>query len=339
VGGVLITKIGSGRIERSLGADMGKAEMTILCSADDLPASIVENAEVIVTAGVRFGSGSVTQQVFRGNVDSWVPPNAGEINGQLIAFDGAKRLQDADVSGNITGDVANWIADRASTLDMGTGFAVIEKGSPVAIPQAYSLSGFRSVLDASKTLVSAFTQKYVFFSGAGEMIIFDPAKSILETPLVDFSRAISFRPITDTSKRYNRIRYTNYVGYAHDFVTYELTQTNTGANSIHASSVSSVPILEGVYDDTIDQGTYGILELSGGVQNNICLTDAQLLAFATSVSTESKRARKAFTARFNPILELASSLTFRGVQYFVASLAHNFNATSLWTTDMEIWQV
>jgi hypothetical protein len=337
VGGVAIPKVEGITIERALGDRMGTARVTVLCTASTAPTSIIENAEIVITAGLKYGIGSAGIQVFRGRVDSWKPPDEGEIRGQLFAYDGAKRLEDASVSGAMTGDVATWLADQCAALSMGTGFAVVTKGTAVNIATSYSLAGFRSVLDAAQVLVSAWERRYVFFNGAGELVIFDPQYIAYDAPQFEFSRAISFRELTDTSKRFNRVAYSNYIGYAHDFVTYTLTVTESGANTITASNVSTVPIISGTYNDAADQATYGVLELSGGVQNNIPTTDALLLAYATSVSRESKRSRYQFTTRFNPFLELGTMHSFAVANYFTGRLRHSLTSSGLWTTDAELW--
>jgi len=339
IGGAAIPFIKNIKIERGLAERMGRADITILCDPTDLPATIAENAEVVISTEITFSGGSLSEQIFRGRVDKWTAPNRGEIEGRLECYDGAKRLDDVDIRGSMTGDVANWITDRAALLDMGTGFAVIERGDPVEIPAPHNLTGYRSLMQAAVALVSAFNQRYIFFTGAGEMVLFDPSTAAAEAPQVTFARAISFREKLDTSKRFNRVRYSNYVGYAHDFVTYQLTVTPEGANTITASNVSTTPILSGIYDDLADQAIFGVLDLSGGVQNNICTTVEQLEAYAESVANESQRKRYSFGNRFNPLLEIGTTHAFQGDAYFIARIRHNISTTALWTTDLEFWGV
>lgn len=339
IGGVAVPYIKDIKIERALSDRMGKAQLTILCDADNLPANIIQNAEVIISSKITFGSGTFTRQIFAGRVDTFTAPNKGQIEGQIACFDGAKRLDDADVSGSMIGDVANWLRDRCSTLDMGTGFAIIEEGEPIEIVSPHNLVGYRNVIDAAIALASAYNQRYVFFTGAGEMVIFDPTSAASTTPQITFARAIAFREMLDTSKRFNRISFSNYVGYAHDFVTYALTVTPEGVNTITASNVGTNTIISGVYEDLADQAIYGVLDLSGGVQNNICSTEAQLDAYAESVSVESKRRRFSFSNRFNSLLELGTTHTFNGASYFIGRIRHNISTQSLWTTDVEFWSV
>jgi hypothetical protein len=193
------------------------------------------------------------------------------------------------------------------------------------------------VLDAAVALVSAFDRRYVFFNGYGEMVLLDPDAAATEPPIITFNRAIAFRRIFDASKRFNRIAYSNYVGYAYDFVTYALTVTPEGTNTITAANVEDKSILSGVYEDAADQAIYGVLDLSGGVQNNICSTAEQLEAYAKSVATESQRERYGFTNRFNPLLEIGTTHTFNGATYFIGRMRHNISAGALWTTSLEFW--
>lgn len=337
IGGAAMPYIKDITIERGLAQRLGFANITILCDPDDLPAEIVENAEVVITTTITFASGTLTEQIFRGRVDSWTAPNKGEIEGRVEAFDGAKRLDDASISGSMTGDVANWLRDRCASLSMGDGFAVIERGEPVLLPTAHNLTGYRNVLDAAVALVSAFDKRYVFFNGYGEMVLLDPDAAATEPPIITFNRAIAFRRIFDASKRYNRIAYSNYVGYAFDFVTYTLSVTPEGTNTITAANVEDRTILSGTYNDAADQALYGVLELSGGVQNNICSTDEQLSTYAESVATESQRDRYSFTNRFNPLLEIGTTHTFNSNTYFIGRMRHNISTAALWTTDLEFW--
>jgi hypothetical protein len=339
VGAVALPYVEAVTIERGLGDRLGQARITVLCDADDVPSGIVENAEVLISAGVRFGSGEAAAQIFAGRVDNWTAPDKGKIRGTLTAYDDAKRLEDASVSGQAGGDLAAWIEGKAAPLSMVGGFQVINQGAPVVIPASYSVTGFRSVLEAATKMVSAYDQRYVFFSGQGDMVLFDPEYAEGSSSQFSMDRVISFRAKTNTDKRYNRIPYSNYVGYAHDFVTYSLTLNPEGQNNITASTVSSVPIISGTYNDTADQAIYGILNLSGGVQNNICASNAELLAFAESVGKESKRQRYQLSTRFNPFLEIGSRNTVQSLPGFIGRLRHEIRAGSLWRTDMEFWTI
>lgn len=337
VGGVAVPYVESITIERGLAERLGTARITVLCTSAEVPSGIAENAEVIITAGVKFGAGSAGAQVFIGRVDNWTAPDPGKIRGTLTAYDDAKRLEDASVSGSAGGDLATWIESRAVPLAMTSGFQVVNRGLPVIVRAGYSVTGFRSVLEAADTMVSAYDRRYLFLSGQGDMVLFDPDHADTSAAAFDYSRVISFREKADTTKRYNRVAYSNYIGYAHDFVTYSLTQTPEGQGTITASTVGSAPIISGTYNDLADQAIYGVLALSGGVQNNLCVDSVELLAFAESVASESQRARRNLTARFNPFLELGSRLEVGGESGFVGKLRHEIRAGSLWLTDMDFW--
>jgi hypothetical protein len=288
---------------------------------------------------VRFGSGEASAQIFAGRVDNWTAPDKGKIRGTLTAYDDAKRLDDEGVSGTAGGDLAAWIEDQASDLSMVSSFQVISLGLPVTIPAGHTVTGFRSVLEAAQNMVSAYDQRYLFFSGLGDMVLFDPDYASGTTSQFSMDKVISFRAKNNTDKRYNQIAYSNYVGYAYDFVTYALTVNPEGDDTFTASSVSATPIISGTYNDAADQAIYGVLPLFGGVQNNICASDAELLAFATSVATESQRQRYQLSTRFNPFIEIGSRNTVQSIDGFVARLRHEIRAGSLWTTQMEFWAI
>lgn len=339
VGGVAVPYLESITIERGLSDQMGTCRLTVLCTSDAVPAGIAENAAVIVTAGVKFGTGTASQQVFAGRVDNWTPPDRGKIRGTLTAYDDAKRMDDDTVSGTMSGDLATWLGTETSTLSMGSTFSIVQKGAAVTIPTTYSLTGFRSLLDAAKAMVSALDMRYLFFSGAGDLVLFDPDYADdTADPQFTFDRVISFREMANTSQRFNRIGYSNYIGYAHDFVTFTLTVNPGGANSIQASEISTVAIISGTYNDAEDQAIYGILDLPGGVQNNICATDGELSAYAASVAAESQRSKFSLSVRFNPFLELGQKHLYGTTNGFVGRLRHNLTAGQLWTSDVEFWE-
>ncbi len=112
-----------------------------------------------------------------------------------------------------------------------------------------------------------------------------------------------------------------------------------GSFTVSSGNAPGIVQISGTYDDLADQAIYGVLELSGGVQNNICTSDAELLAYATSVATESQRDKRFAQVRFNPFLELGDVVTYQTGTYFVARLQHNMNPDELWTTTVELWGV
>lgn len=327
VGGVAVPKIESIDIERGLDGRIGLARVYVLCSADAIPSGIATNATVTITAGIRFAGADASAQIFSGRVDEWTPPDLGDIRGTLIAYDAAKILDEASVSGTASGDYAAWVELQASALSMDAGFSVVMKGSAVELGRSY-ISGFRrlggpypllafsTLLEAVNVLPSITEKRFCCVNGAGDLVVVDPAYVDTEGAQFDFSKVISSREVTRASERYNRVKYSNFVGYAAGVL-------NT--------------LYEGTYNDTSDQAIYGVMELSGGVLNNLPISDAEMQLYAASVASVSQRRKWEIVTRFNPFVDIGSRHVFPAGNAQVGSIAHSLRSTGLWTTKMEVW--
>lgn len=337
VGGTPVTNIEEIIVERAIWNKFGTVHIGFH-TANAAALSLPQNADLVVSAGVKFGSIVASQNIFVGGLDAFLAPSLGESRATLDGYDNSKRIQNADSGNAMQGDVATWLAGIASSLSMGANFRVIQRAAPVNILRLYSLVGFRDGLSAANALVSAYRQNYLFSTGLNELVILDPTTLAGATPLFALSKVTKAAALADSVSRYNQIPYSNYTGYARDFVTYQLTINPNGSSTVTSATVGSSPIVSGTYNDAADQAIYGIMK-SPEMQNGICQTDAELAAWAATVADESQREKADFETSFNPFVDLGSVIQYESELYFVARVRHFATASAFWTTRLELWKL
>lgn len=300
-------------------------------------AGLIANAEIKVVAGIRFNGKTATQQRFVGKIEEVVYPSEGQTRGTIDAFDDGQILADSSCnSGTLIGDVVSWIQTRASQLSMSTNFQVVPRTPGITLVNSHFLS-YSSFSDAIKTVSDAFQKHYVFFTGLNELVILDPSILSAVTPLFTLASAgiQTLKEIDSASDRFNRIPYSNYSGYSKNFVTYQVSVQPDGTSSINGVTITGTGFLSGVYNDTADQATFGILS-NDGTQNNICATDAELQTFCATVAEESQRARLEVEIAYNPFVDLGNVIQYDSENWVISRIRDRIQAGQIWKTLLEL---
>lgn len=315
VGGVALANVESIEIERSIWQKIGTCKIHFHTATSI--ATLIPNAAIIVTAGIRTGTSTVSQKLFVGRLDKYQAPGLGESLGVIDGYDNARLLQDQFLQCSMSGDVATWIASVLDGVSMGDDFQILSKCDPINMVWYVIIPGTLDAMVLSDTLINAFTTHYLFLTGMNELTILDPAWIAADDALFAYSKVLKDEPVLESTGRFNQVPYSFLDDY---LVTY----------AGHPDS--------GTYNDTTDQATYGVMP-HPGVQNGFCTTSAQFVTMATSIATESQRARKKLQVPFNPMIDLGHVLSYGGTKYFVAKILHLIDATRFWQTDLEVWEL
>jgi hypothetical protein len=336
IGGNRLPHIYSITIDRYLTRGAGMAQINFHC--DGLPAFVTGNAEVVISAGLRFGSFTGSQIIFRGIIDEAKGPNKGDSAATIDAYDLGyllgKRSPAAQV---VSGSLGSWLNSELASLGL-SDTRLVTRGSDVVLNRSLSIRGYQNILDAANTLASGTTVHYLFQSGQGELVLLDPAYFETAQPLFVLSRSLQAKPVTELFGRYNRVPYTNYTGYARDDVTYLVTINADGSSTIHTSGTSSSPMISDIYNDMADQANNGILT-SSSMQNPVPQSKEAFDILAASFCYESQRRKVDFETTFNPFVDIGGTCEYDGSGYFVGGLRHQIHVESFWKSAWKLWEI
>ncbi len=333
VGGVALPHVESISIDRAIDRKSGLCTI-IFHTASAVVQGVSANAEVSVSAGLRQNGAVAWQTVFRGRLDQYVAPDLGKTEARIEAFD-IGRILDTEAPGSkITGDVAAWLQAKVEALGI-LGLQVVTRGSSPILDRELSLNAYRTILDAARIMASGDIWRYVFAVGNGSIIVLDPASLATQSPLFTLTRALKAQPVTDASTRYNKVPYSNYVGYAADQVAYLVTVNPDGSSTIQTSGSSSAPLISGIYEDVADQAVYGVLE-SNSLLSPVPTSKEAFEGLAASFVTESRRSRIDFETAFNPFFDLGDVCEYDNNRYFAARVRHTIKAGRFWGSAWEL---
>lgn len=337
VGGVQLANISTITIDRMIWRESGRCEISFHHAPGTTPAGIAANAEVQVYAGLKRLGVPASQSVFLGRLDVYEAPTPGTTLARITAFDYGNKLSKADAGASMSGYLSSWMAARVADLGA-SGLFVSDVGAPANIARSINLNGYRGVMSAAQMLATGDKWRYVFQRGSGEIVILDPTALSSEDPLFELARAFDYSEIVDTQSRFNRVPYSNYTGYAQDVVGYAITINSDGSSTVSTTSLGDIDPVNGTYNDTTDQSSYGVLE-APILQNPIPTTAGEFETLAASYADETQRRKWRFRVPHNPFFDLGNVCEYESEKYFAASVRHEISASDFWKSEWELWSV
>lgn len=329
-------------IEREMGQIAGTLHVGFMTNT--VPLSGLLDGEIItVEAGMRFDGKTASQKVFHGRIKKVTYPSSGDsIRAYLDAYDAGKDLIDetpgfgentgynaADLPPAISGNIADWISLRL--LELATeGVILRTRTAEISVPDD-TIIAYESLSECLKALARAYNFRYLYLTGANELVILDPSTLSAETPLFTLvsQGILKSQRIDSLIDRVNRVPYSK-AGNTDSATIYY----SDSSGVLHQAGATAVTAITGTYNDTTDQASYPVLT-SDTLRNDIVTTTAEFETLAAEYANETQRERHNLEIRFNPFLDLGDVIQYGTDKFFIYRVRHEIEVGKPWASRVE----